>query len=112
MANIANNCNKIYMNLNILKEALQALFPDKKSYIIALLLVIIGAFSIIGLINKSEDKIEEEIEVIEEEIQEEKIEDVHFMKDIESNEEQIKALWIYVRRIENEHKDHIKQKRH
>ena len=98
--------------INIVKEALQSLFPDKKSYIIALLLVVIAGFTINSLISKSEDKIEEEIEVIEEEIQEEKIEDIHFMKDIEASKKQIDALWIYIRRVERKVDDHSEKKRH
>ena len=100
------------MNLNILKEALQAIFPDKKSYIIAILLIIISGFIITNLIRSSKDEIEEEIEVVEEEIQIERLEDVKLQKDVQANEEQIKALWGTLNRLQIQLNDHKEAKRH
>ena len=104
------------MNLGFLEKTFSVLFDRKEQVIIAILLVIVAGFIVNNSIDRSEDKVEEEItteiEVVEEDIQMKEIEITKIMKDVESNEEQIRVLWSTIQRIEREHKDHAKQRKH
>ena len=93
------------MNLGILKDALASLFDSKHKQVIALLLIVVGIMAGTIYVNRSTDEIKDEITTVEKD-------GIGTMKDIEANEEQIRALWVYIRRIENEHKDHITKRRH
>ena len=98
--------------MTYLKDALSSLFDSKQKQVIALLLIVIGGFSVNLLISNSEEKVEEELEVFEEEQHLDEIEAVKVMKDVEANSEQIKLLWIKYKHIEDSHKEHIQKRKH
>ena len=100
------------MNLNIIKEILQSLFPDKKSGIIALLLVVIACFMINNLVSTNREEVETEIMVVEDEIQEKTIELTKIQKDIKTNQVQVDALWVRLGRLERKLDSHKEAKRH
>ena len=95
------------MNINILKDSLNVLFDTKQKQIIALLLVVIAGFVINMAISDNNEVVQDEIQVVEKEIEVVEKASIVKMKDIERNKEQIDALWIYIRRVEKEHKQDL-----
>ena len=98
-----------------MKEILD-LIKDPKNKAIALLGVALIVATAMNFRDKAvkevKSEVKEQLVEIQEDDKEDEVDFAKAMKDIESNDDQIKALWGAIRELENDFKDHEDKKKH